>query len=306
MTSTTTVLLCTYNGENHLNQQLDSILNQSIDNINVLASDDGSSDNTLAILEKYKLSWTKGYFNILAGPQKGFADNFLSLTFEAKSDSAYFAFCDQDDIWNKNKLETAIAFLKTKNELPSLYCSRTENIDESGKELKTTSPLFQKEPSFANALVQSIAGGNTMVFNKKALQLLQAAGTQKVISHDWWAYLLISGAGGSTLYDPQPQVKYRQHNKNLIGANVSFLARTKRLKMLTQGTFRDWNTVNINALQNNRDHLNPASKEILDTFITARRECLFKRLYLFQKSKVHRQTTFGNIALMVAVFLKKI
>lgn len=142
-----------------------------------------------------------------------------------------------------------------------LYCSRTENIDESGKELKTTSPLFQKEPSFANALVQSIAGGNTMVFNKKALHLLQTAGIQKVISHDWWAYLLITGAGGSVFYDPKPQVKYRQHDKNLIGANVSFLTRTKRLKMLTQGAFRDWNTFNINALQSNKDHLSLSSKK---------------------------------------------
>ncbi len=306
MTSTTTVLLCTYNGENHLHQQLDSILNQSIDNINVLASDDGSSDNTLSILKKYKLSWTKGYFKILAGPQKGFAENFLSLTCNAKAHSDYFAFCDQDDIWDKNKLKKAHAFLNTKNNTPSVYCSRTENIDESGKELKTTSPLFQKELSFSNALVQSIAGGNTMVFNNKALQLLQAAGIQKVISHDWWTYLLITGAGGSIFYDPQPQVKYRQHNKNLIGANVSFLARTKRLKMLTQGVFRDWNTININALQNNRDHLTPASRELLDTFIAARQESLFKRLYLFHKSTVYRQTTFGNMALMVAVFLKKI
>lgn len=308
MTATTTVLLCTYNGGNHLHQQLDSVLNQSIDNINILASDDGSSDNTLAILKKYKLSWTKGYFKILAGPQQGFAENFLSLTSRVKtnSDSDYFAFCDQDDIWKKDKLKRAIKFLKSKEKTPALYCSRTEMINELGTSINQLSPLFKKKPSFANAIVQSIAGGNTMVLNSRALNLIRAARLRKVVSHDWWTYMLVTGAGGSVFYDPEPSLLYRQHANNLIGANGNFSARMKRLRMLIKGEFRDWTSLHIKALQDNQALLNKANKKILENITFSQQESLLKRVSSFKKSNAYRQTMPGNIALWIAVLLKKL
>jgi hypothetical protein len=77
--------------------------------------------------------------------------------------------------------------------------------------------------------VQSIAGGNTMVFNPAAKALLEAAGSLNVISHDWWLYILVMAAGGKVYYDPTPYIYYRQHPAALIGGNTSLSAKLKRM-----------------------------------------------------------------------------
>ena len=84
------------------------------------------------------------------------------------------------------------------------------------------SPLFRRPPSFRNALVQSLAGGNTMVLNRPARDLVALASRRaRFVSHDWWAYLLVTGAGGAVHYSAKPLVRYRQHAHNLVGANTS-------------------------------------------------------------------------------------
>ena len=102
---------------------------------------------------------------IYKGPKKGFAQNFLSLASKKSIKSSLYCFCDQDDIWIPEKLEKAIEKID-KNEkfkIPILYGGRTIYIDENKNRIGF-SPLFKKEPKFNNALVQNIAGGNTMVF----------------------------------------------------------------------------------------------------------------------------------------------
>ena len=84
------------------------------------------------------------------------------------------------------------------------------------------SPLFTRPPAFQNALVQSLGGGNTMVFNRAAKKILQEAAAIDVVLHDWWVYQLVSAAGGMVHYDPRPMLKYRQHSDNLIGSNLGW------------------------------------------------------------------------------------
>ena len=117
------IIMCVYNGESHLIEQLDSICDQNIDNIDIWISDDGSSDNTLKILESYKKFWSKGLFEIKKGPQNGFAANFLSLLCNSQIQADFFSFCDQDDIWEDIKLSEAIDLDNT-NEV--LYIIRSQ------------------------------------------------------------------------------------------------------------------------------------------------------------------------------------
>lgn len=300
------ILMCIYNGESHLEEQLDSLINQKIDNIDIWVSDDGSSDSSLKILELYQNKWSKGIFRIIEGPRKGFAINFLSLICNDKIKADYFAYCDQDDIWEKDKITRGIEFLGTHEAKPAMYCSRTSIIDELGQDLKRMSPLFQKPPSFLNAIVQSIAGGNTMLLNLKACQLMRSAGIQNIVSHDWWTYMIITGAGGSVFYDPKPSMKYRQHENNQIGNEPTYLERLKRLRMLLKGSFSDSNAMNIKSLENNIKLLNPISQKTLDNFIKTKNNACFKRLYFFSKCGCYRQTIAGNFALWIAVILGKI
>src|SRR5690606_11871547 len=101
------------------------------------------------------------------------------------------------------------------------------------------SPLFSHKPSFANALVQNIGGGNTMVFNRAARDaLVQVSVDHEIVAHDWLAYLLISGMGGEVYYDADPALLYRQHGGNLVGKNNSWGDRATRVALLMRGRFR--------------------------------------------------------------------
>lgn len=300
------ILLCTYNGAEYLAEQLDSIEAQSWENIDVWASDDGSSDNTMDILYKYQKNWRKGRFEVNQGPRKGFQENFLSLACNPNITADFYAFSDQDDVWESDKLARAFDCLKERTELPALYCSRTVLIAECGKPLNRMSPLFSRPPSFANALVQNIAGGNTMVMNKKTHTLLCTVGKQNIASHDWWVYLLITGAGGYIYYDSVPSIQYRQHDRNAIGANRGFLARLKRLRGVLKGNFSDWNTLHVEALNNTCNVLTKESLQTLKYFTKSRDSSFFKRMFFISKSSVYRQTIDGNVALWIATLLKKI
>jgi glycosyltransferase involved in cell wall biosynthesis len=93
------ILLATYNGGKYLASQLESLELQVHQNWFVIASDDGSSDNTLKILEEYQDRWPEGKLTIRIGPQQGYCMNFLSMTCDNSISADFYAFCDQDDVW---------------------------------------------------------------------------------------------------------------------------------------------------------------------------------------------------------------
>jgi glycosyltransferase involved in cell wall biosynthesis len=302
------VLLATYNGARHLGEQLATLERQTIDRIDVLASDDGSTDATRDVLAIAAKQWRKGRFDIVDGPCSGFSENFRSLILRAGANADYFAFCDQDDLWDDDKLEAAIASLASLPVSgPALYCSATRTVTEEGQPAGK-SPIMRRPPSFRNALVQSIAGGNTMVMNRAAMLLMQAASTDvRFVSHDWWAYLVVSGAGGTVVYDPVPRISYRQHDRNLVGANAGALARFRRLQLLTSGRWFVWIGMNIGALQASRDLLTEEGRQLLDEFSALRRlSGPLRRLRRFHKLRLYRQTIPGALSMAVAVFLGKL
>lgn len=301
------ILLCTYHGQRYLAEQLDSLRAQTHASWHVWASDDHSHDDTHAILQSYQAAWGADYLTIIQGPAQGFADNFLSLTCHQNVQADYFAFSDQDDIWEQDKLARALARLSTVDpDVPALYCSRTRLVDVRNQDLGF-SPLFKRPPGFANALMQNIGGGNTMVFNQAARALLNETRTSAIaIPHDWWAYLVISGSGGQVFYDPHPTVRYRQHEHNLIGADNSWRARMRRLRKLWQGQRRHWNDHNIAALQGMRHHLTEENRRTLDRFAQARERWLPWRLLSLRHAGIYMQTTMGTLGFMLAAIFKKL
>jgi len=295
-----TILMATYNGESFLVEQLNSIINQTHKNWTIIASDDGSNDNTVSILKKYGLE-------IHHSQRQGFAANFLSLISKARTDSSYYAFADQDDVWDINKLSRALTKLSSiPKGTPALYCGRTHLVDKNLMN-QGYSTLFKKAPSFKNALVQSIAGGNTMVLNSEALALLkQTPNYNSIVAHDWWAYLLISGAGGSVHYDDTPYIHYRQHHGNLAGSNVSWLARLHRIRMLFKGQLKDWIDLNNNNLLAISHLLTPENKLILDHFQEIRRSRFIFKPIKMALCGIYRQTFYEQIGLITGAFFNKI
>jgi glycosyltransferase involved in cell wall biosynthesis len=304
---TATILLCTFNGERFLGEQLDSLQRQSFTNWRLIASDDGSSDRTRSILHAFKNSHEPGRVEIIDGPQRGAAANFLCLACREGLASDYYAFCDQDDIWEANKLARAVGILEQMDAgVPTVYGSRTRLIDAAGREIGF-SPLFSRAPSFRCALVQSIAGGNTMVFNQNARELLVFGGAGVIVpSHDWWLYQAVSASGGLVHYDAFPSVRYRQHAGNVIGSSTGFAAGMRRLHMLGQGRFRRWSDLNIAALSHLRPRMTAENREIFDLFCKARHRPLLQRAAMFAQAGLYRQTVGGNLGLAAAVALGKI
>jgi len=301
------ILMCTRNGARFLDEQLDSLQRQSCPQWTLYVSDDGSEDATLEILRARQGAWGAGRLTILPGPGRGFVANFLSLACNRDIRADYFAWCDQDDVWMDEKLEVATTWLRgIPEQTPALYCGRTETISEHGVRIGH-SPLFQRPPHFANALVQSIAGGNTMVFNNAARLLLQEAGKEvDAPSHDWWTYQLVSGAGGVIRYDPCARIRYRQHPDNTVGCDRGWGARLKRMGMLFQGSYKRWSEQNIEALESLGHRLARPQRAVLDEFKKARSGTLLARVRHYRKSGVFRQTWLGQLGLVAAILLKKI
>ena len=300
------IFLCIFNGKNFLSEQLESIAEQSHTNWRLYVSVDENCDETLTIIDAFRARFEAGRVNVVEGPRKGFVANFLSLTCDASIEADYFAYSDQDDIWHRNKLDKSIKFLSIQDrKIPSLYCSRTVIVDKDNRDIGL-SPLFLKTPTFGNALVQNIGGGNTMVFNKKARELVIKAGSEvPVPTHDWWMYLLVSGSNGFIKYDPEPSLRYRQHENNLVGCNITWRARCYRIYMLLTGRFKVYNERNICSLLTVHHLLSPENQKLLDQFRELRNSKFLKRLSIFSKIKIYRQTIFGNLGLFVAVFLNK-
>ena len=307
--SSVAILLCTYNGAEYLSEQLDSLEKQTHKNWRVIVSDDGSTDKTIDILHAYKAKWPNGKLDIRNGPKKGFCQNFLSLACDTNIKADYYAFCDQDDVWMADKLQVGLeCILRHRSDYvdnSALYCGRTTYVDESLKVLGS-SPLFVFPCTFRNALVQSIAGGNTMVFNHQLKVVLEKAGRVDVPSHDWWTYLIATAHGGEVHYDRVSYILYRQHKDSLVGENSSFMARMARFKYLMGGRFKNWNSLHVAALKQNKSLLTFESRKLVDYFETLRHARLIDRMRLMEVCGLYRQNWRGTISLMIANFLNKI
>jgi len=301
------ILMSTYNGQQFLAEQLHSIAQQTQPNWRIVLSDDGSSDDTLLIAEQFQLQRYHERLEVRIGPKQGFCLNFLSMACDPSIRADFYAFSDQDDVWMNDKLERALAYFDSAPDkaIPRVYCGRTQSVDEQLNHLGY-SPLFCLPRSFRNALIQSIAGGNTMVFNQAAKELIEQAGLQSVVSHDWWLYQLIKGAGGIVYYDPQPSILYRQHPNALVGTNRSIGARYDRFIFAWNGGFKGWNDINYAALRSVKYLLTKDNREILELFGTLRAAKFKDRFRLLAVCGIYRQTWQGTLSLWLATFLNKL
>ncbi len=211
----TIVLLSSYNGEKFIKAQLDSIIAQTAENVEILVRDDGSADNTLGILSEYS---DKGHLNYYTGRNIGAAASFWELL-QKSGDADYYAFCDQDDVWDSDKLEKAQRCLSDKNAaLPLLYCGDVRVADSELNVLSDTMTVPER-CDYPFSLIKNIAPGCTFVFNRRAKEVLCRYDARKlgIYQHDWLAYQIVS-CFGEVCFDREPHMYYRQHDNNVIGA----------------------------------------------------------------------------------------
>lgn len=209
-----TVVLATYNGEKYLKEQLDSLLAQKGVKVKILVRDDGSKDATTKILDKYQkkglLTWYTGeHLNV----QKGYLD---LLKHAGISD--YYAFCDQDDVWDEDKLLIAVTELdKLPQDKPAIYYCGQRLVDENLKLLSTHKVATDRSP-YTNFLISNVAGC-TAVFNKVLVDSVNSANPDFILMHDSWLFKVCLALGGNYYVDASVHISYRQHGNNVAGLN---------------------------------------------------------------------------------------
>ena len=219
------ILLASYNGEKYISEQLDSIINQTYKNWELIIRDDGSKDETVTILNKYEKKDER--IKILRDDKGnlGFLKNFEELLFNAKEE--FVLFSDQDDFWLKNKLEKFVEKIRDLDEkvlskpllihCNSLVCDDKleiikEEFIDSKIAKKTNSNIY-----FFEYIVQ----GSTSMVNKKMIKE-SLPFLKNVTLHDRYFHLLSQFLGTRVFID-ESLVKYRQHERNEIGANRSII-----------------------------------------------------------------------------------
>lgn len=237
-----TVLLSTYNGEKYLVQQLKSLVAQCGVDVTVLVRDDGSSDGTVAILDEWQrrgaLSW---YTSANMGPGK----SFMHLL-QTASPGAYYAFCDQDDVWLDNKLALTLEKMKTVEAAnpgkPVIVHTDMYVVNES---LEVMHDSFWRSSglrpdvlrTFPYLCVCNSVNGCTILMNGAARELIiEKYVEQDSIIHDVISALTVSYYGGIIDYIDTPTVLYRQHSSNVVGAEQYSKGRTIKNKLLSLGT----------------------------------------------------------------------
>lgn len=319
--ATVAILLATFDGARYLRRQLDSIAAQDWAAWRLVVSDDGSTDTTREIVRDFASAHPGRDIALVEGPRRGATQNFLSLIGQVRP-GEWLAFSDQDDAWLPHRLSRGMQVIAgpavneaagTQNDAGQAECvglagpaatsSRTIICDDDLRPLNPA-PLFRRPPSFRNALVQACMPGNTYLANPAAVALLQAgaaaAARADVISHDWWAYQLLAGAGARLVRDPEPTVLYRQHHGNVMGRNDTLRARLARVAMLGAGDFGGWVRDNVAALQGARHLLTKENAALLDGFEAALRAPGPVAAVRMGRMGLYRQTAAQTAALMAA------
>lgn len=310
------ILLCTRNAGGYLAAQLDSLASQHHTRWCLWVSDDGSTDATRAQLRARQTLWGNARLQLLDGPQAGPGANFMSLVHHPGIRADYYAYCDQDDVWLPDKLARAVSRLQSMADgaapdTPLLYGSRTRYIDACGEPLGE-SPHYRHAPCLRNALVQNIAGGNTMVFNEATRRRLRhLPPEQPVAMHDWWTYIVVMACGGHMHFDPQPGLLYRQHDTNAFGRNTGTAARLRRLRQALQGRLRSWNDIHLAALARLEaldlpDTLTPQSRRTITQYRRIHEGGIWQRPLALYRSRVFRQGRSDHLVLILLALLGRL
>ncbi|MEG0304895.1 MAG: glycosyltransferase [Oscillospiraceae bacterium] len=266
------VLLSTYNGEKYLEQQVDSILNQLAVNVSIYIRDDGSIDKTTNILKKYSDDTRIQY---AVGANIGYAKSFLWLVANApKAD--YYAFADQDDVWNENKLYNAIRALKNTN--AELYASALDIVDADLSFIRRKN--FDGMPvTLGSNLCRNRLAGCTMVFSKDIQKAIRQNGMMSTIfSHDQWVFLTAAALNKSIYVDQNSYIQYRRHATTVTVASTTL---RRRICM-------EIRTIHMHVGSN-------AAKSLLDAY----KEILSEESYEFISKIMTYKESIGNTIKLV-------
>jgi glycosyltransferase involved in cell wall biosynthesis len=287
MTDDLQILLATYEGARYLEEQLESLLSQTFTSWKLVARDDGSTDDTPSILQRYATRHPDRIRLLpFDGRRLGAMGNFGALL--ESSGGSHVMFCDQDDVWLPDKIEVtraAMAELQSRHgtEAPLLVHTDVRVVDETLRPISESMWRFQHlEPSrlLPRALLQNFVTGCTTMVNRALLDLALPIPPDARM-HDWWL-TLVALSFGAVRSLPIATILYRQHGKNERGASrfsplrsaLDLLDR-ERWRRLSEARWTEVRRLEAQAeafLERFRDRLPESAREAVAAFSVLSRQ----------------------------------
>lgn len=298
------IVLCSYNGEKFIDQQLRSISQQTFCNWDLWIFDDGSTDSTREILRTFQISYPQNSIYICDGPKMGFGANFLNGMKEIYKNYDFIAFCDQDDIWHPRKLEKAIDELGSFSQnRPAIYSCNSIIVDANGGALNL---LYNTRdlPSIGNILVQNFIPGNTMFFNKSLCEIIAKSDlTSRRLVHDWLVMQIAVLFDAKIILDHDALIYYRQHEHNLIGVKRTVLGKLSNFVSLLTNGKKDTIKEHWNILSKYESSLTEKNGEIFKRFYLRRKSNLFIRLGFLFDPIIYRTKRIESVTFLVLIIV---
>lgn len=307
------IIMCTYNGGKYIKEQLQSIVDSTVNDWKLFVFDDQSIDNTLEIIDQFEKKYPNKIIVTINSIKKGAIVNFLSGIYDIglkMKDTDFIMLCDQDDIWNPNKIQ------KTKkgmnelisvygNNMPLLVCTDVTVVDDR---MNTINDSFRrmnhysiKNLDFSHLIMENKVQGCTTMINKSLAVMLERI-PAKVIMHDAWM-AFIASAFGKIKYIDEPTMKYRQHESNVQGSleykddvksKFTNLGGQRQIVMNTTGQIAEFVEIYEQKLPKS---ILAAAK----AFATLQEQNFFVRRYHIIKYHMWKSGILRNIGLLVLI-----
>ncbi len=307
------ILLATYNGGRFLAEQLASIERQTFSEWRLIARDDGSTDNTILILEEFRERYPDKILLIEDEEDNlGPSQNFERLL--AYSDAPYFFFCDQDDVWIDNKvavmLDLIISAEAEENSDRAIFAHSDLTIVDS--ELKVIAPSMWQyqymEPSrceWNHLVVQNVVTGCAAMGNA-SLRRKIVPFPKEIIMHDWWI-ALVASVIGRIVWTKECTVMYRQHSKNDTGAKhwslihvFATIVRILRSPSLRK-IVRSYQAQAEALHKRYASCISPVDREGLSAFASFESRSYFYRFVIVLRYRIFKTGFLRNLALLLRI-----
>lgn len=302
-----TVLMSTYNGGEFLREQLDSIFAQKGVHVRLIARDDGSSDETIHILEEYQ-KHHDDMIIISDGKNLQACASFLYLI-RSYDDDFYFALADQDDIWDADKLLVAVEAIRHQEEktpdIPVLYYSNLRIVNENNEFSRISHTVPHIASQKYSALIENLATGCTIVYNKKMAQIAKEIQPKYYSMHDVWLYR-VAALFGKTIYDFTPHINYRQHGKNIIGASLKKLSKSKitnELKWIFDKKQDAWYT-DIQIFYNQFYNMMSDTDKMMCLEILKSKQSIKSKICVIMDKRLKSNSIYRNVKFTIKVLLE--
>lgn len=293
------ILLSTYNGKRYISEQIKSLINQTYKEIFILIRDDGSKD----LISKELKNWEDAFqtkIKVILGDNQGYKKSFLKMFYDAPEADIYM-FCDQDDVWEKDKIQVAVEKLKDIKS-PAIY---TSNVRYCNQYLQVIGDShFNDNGDIWKALLYNQAVGCTMAINNELRKQIMKIPFKNinfdyVYSHDCWVYRICVAIGGECVFDETPHILYRQHGNNQIGGSASFFGTWKnRLKKIYNRHIKQKLALELENCYG-EFITDETRKDAIYTI--AHYKSLKSKLYILKQKNIYTENLVDNLGVVFAI-----